>query len=200
MAHHSSLLYFCVTDLAALDPMYCFSLRWFNGLFVRAIADSAQSSDVPTRLQLLNDFFTFFLYQNVCRSVTAQPLSSCTQTECCRDHDSACSLHVSAAEHKGPHSVPYGLHAIAVCSASIALFGPWLLPPGGTQTHTRHVCWGFLLLCRSMFEKDKLLFSFSLAFKLKLDQGLVSQQELRFLMTGAALYTRYEQLPSCSGL
>lgn len=71
MAHHSSLLYFCVTDLAALDPMYCFSLRWFNGLFARAIADSAPSSDVPTRLQLLNDFFTFFLYQNVCRSVPA---------------------------------------------------------------------------------------------------------------------------------
>jgi dynein heavy chain len=47
--------------------MYCFSLRWFNQLFVRAILDSPQSSDVPTRLQLLNDYFTFFLYQNVCR-------------------------------------------------------------------------------------------------------------------------------------
>lgn len=69
VAHHSSLLYFCVTDLSALDPMYCFSLRWFNQLFVRAIADSPQSTDVPTRLQLLNDHFTFFLYQNVCRSV-----------------------------------------------------------------------------------------------------------------------------------
>jgi hypothetical protein len=41
-----------------------------------------------------------------------------------------------------------------------------------------------------LFEKDKLLFSFSLAFKLKLDQGLVSQQELRFLMTGEALFVR----------
>jgi hypothetical protein len=67
VAHHSSLLYFCVTDLSALDPMYCFSLRWFNQLFVRAILDSPQSSDVPTRLQLLNDYFAFFLYQNVCR-------------------------------------------------------------------------------------------------------------------------------------
>lgn len=52
-----------------------------------------------------------------------------------------------------------------------------------------HACCGFLSLCRSLFEKDKLLFSFSLAFKLKLDQGLVSQQELRFLMTGATRYT-----------
>lgn len=85
-------------------------------------------------------------------------------------------------------------HALAVCSTSIALFGPWLLPPGGTRTHTWHACWGFLLLCRSLFEKDKLLFSFSLAFKLKLDQGLISQQELRFLMTGAARNTRLEHL------
>lgn len=46
-------------------------------------------------------------------------------------------------------------------------------------------CLGDLFLWRrSLFEKDKLLFSFSLAFKLKLDQGLISQQELRFLMTG----------------
>jgi dynein heavy chain len=67
VAHHSSLLYFCVTDLAAIDPMYQYSLRWFVDLFTRAIADSSRSPDLPTRLQLLNDHFTFFLYQNVCR-------------------------------------------------------------------------------------------------------------------------------------
>lgn len=40
---------------------------------------------------------------------------------------------------------------------------------------------------RSLFEKDKLLFGFGLAIKLKLDAGLISQQELRFLMTGVHL-------------
>lgn len=79
VAHHASLLYFSVTDLAAIDPMYQYSLRWFVELFTRAIADSMRSPDLPTRLQLLNDHFTYFLYQNVCRwaaqRLLAQPAS-----------------------------------------------------------------------------------------------------------------------------
>lgn len=52
-------------------------------------------------------------------------------------------------------------------------------------------CAAVCVVCaaRSLFEKDKLLFSFSLAFKLKLDAGLISHQELRFLMTGACLFS-----------
>ena len=69
VAHHSSILYFSVTDMANIDPMYQYSLGWFQGLFVKAIAESQQSDDLDMRLQLLNDFFTFLLYQNVCRWV-----------------------------------------------------------------------------------------------------------------------------------
>lgn len=67
VAHHASLLYFCVTDLGAIDPMYQSSLRWFVDLFLKAIADSPRSEDLEIRLQLLNTYFTYFLFQNVCR-------------------------------------------------------------------------------------------------------------------------------------
>nr|8GLV_Kg Chain Kg, DHC_N2 domain-containing protein [Chlamydomonas reinhardtii] len=103
VAHHSSLLYFCVTDMANIDPMYQYSLRWFVDLFVRAIADSQRSDDLEDRLQLLNSYFTFFLYQNV---------------------------------------------------------------------------------CRSLFEKDKLLFAFVLASKLQMDEHKMLSEELRFMLTG----------------
>ena len=49
--------------------MYQYSLRWFIDLFVRAIRDSAPSDDLDVRLQALNQYFTIFLYTNVCRYV-----------------------------------------------------------------------------------------------------------------------------------
>ena len=51
MAQHSSILYFAVTDLANIDPMYQYSLRWFLDLFVRAIGDSAQADELEARLE-----------------------------------------------------------------------------------------------------------------------------------------------------
>ncbi|MEW5311650.1 MAG: hypothetical protein WDW38_003346 [Sanguina aurantia] len=103
VAHHASLLYFCVTDLAAIDPMYQTSLRWFVDLFLKAIADSPRSEELEARLRLLNTHFTHFLFQNV---------------------------------------------------------------------------------CRSLFEKDKLLFAFLLGTKLAMDAGALHPAELRFLLTG----------------
>ena len=69
VSYRSSVLFFCIASLAAVDPMYQYSLDWFIDLFVRAIADSEPSADLPVRLENLNTFFQYFLYRNVCRSL-----------------------------------------------------------------------------------------------------------------------------------
>jgi dynein heavy chain len=42
-------------------------------------------------------------------------------------------------------------------------------------------------MCRSLFEKDKLLFAFLLSSKLALDHKRLDPRELRFLLTGGVV-------------
>lgn len=63
------MLFFCVMDMATIDPMYQYSLSYFVNLFLRSINDAPKSKDVPTRLELLKEHFSYFLFINVCRSL-----------------------------------------------------------------------------------------------------------------------------------
>lgn len=69
IAYSSQVLFFCIADLANIEPVYQYSLSWFINLFIMSIQKSEKSSALDRRLAFLDDHFTFSLYQNVCRSL-----------------------------------------------------------------------------------------------------------------------------------
>jgi dynein heavy chain len=69
VAKRSSLLYFVIADLGEVDPMYQYSLPWFTSLFIRGINNATPSSNMDTRVINLNDYFTYSVYSNICRSL-----------------------------------------------------------------------------------------------------------------------------------
>ncbi|XP_073998137.1 dynein axonemal heavy chain 3-like isoform X3 [Rhodnius prolixus] len=69
VSKHSSVLFFCISDLANVDPMYQYSLVWFINLYFQAIKLSEKSDNLEKRIFNLNEFFTLSIYRNVCRSL-----------------------------------------------------------------------------------------------------------------------------------
>ena len=69
MAFRASQLFFCIADLAGIDPMYQYALEWFITLFITAIERSEAQELLEDRLIELNAVFTLLLYTNVCRSL-----------------------------------------------------------------------------------------------------------------------------------
>lgn len=69
VAKHSAILFFCITELSNIEPMYQYSLTWFLNLFVTSIIKSPKANTFEERLVNLNKYFTRSIYENVCRSL-----------------------------------------------------------------------------------------------------------------------------------
>ncbi|BFI29560.1 dynein axonemal heavy chain [Marchantia polymorpha subsp. ruderalis] len=69
VAKLASILFFCVSDMANIEPMYQYSLPWFVELFVSSILNSTKDPDLNIRLENLNIHFKYSIYCNVSRSL-----------------------------------------------------------------------------------------------------------------------------------
>ncbi len=71
VAVRGSVMYFVVAVLADIDPMYQYSLKYFNQLFNMCIENSEKAPDLETRLDILLKNTTSSVYTNVARCVCA---------------------------------------------------------------------------------------------------------------------------------
>ncbi|CAK1542459.1 unnamed protein product [Leptosia nina] len=69
VANRGQILFFCLSGMANVDPMYQYSLEWFVKLFIRSMAETEPNEDIIERVDIIIEHFTFLLYQNVCRSL-----------------------------------------------------------------------------------------------------------------------------------
>jgi dynein heavy chain len=69
VAFASQVLFFCIADLANIEPVYQYSLQWFIHLFVDSIRKSERSRELDVRMENLSSHFQASLYRNVCRSL-----------------------------------------------------------------------------------------------------------------------------------
>ncbi|KAL2622254.1 hypothetical protein R1flu_002459 [Riccia fluitans] len=67
--YYTAVLFFCISDLGNIDPMYQYSLSWFVSLFVSSIVSSEKCQDLQKRLDIIQKHFLYSLYCNVCRSL-----------------------------------------------------------------------------------------------------------------------------------
>eukprot|EP00743_Colponemidia_sp_Colp-15_P006229 GILK01006701.1.p1 GENE.GILK01006701.1~~GILK01006701.1.p1 ORF type:complete len:1608 (-),score=254.94 GILK01006701.1:104-4669(-) len=65
----ASSLFFCISELCQVDPMYQYSLSWFIRLFLFTIESTPRAAHTQRRLADLNDAFVYNLYSAVCRSL-----------------------------------------------------------------------------------------------------------------------------------
>ncbi|XP_065087185.1 dynein axonemal heavy chain 6 [Ochlerotatus camptorhynchus] len=69
LASRGAVLYFVISSLAEIDPMYQFSLRYFSHVYCSVIAKPHAKMNLPERLSTLLDDITFTVFSNISRGL-----------------------------------------------------------------------------------------------------------------------------------
>lgn len=69
VAVHSATIFFCISDLANIEPMYQYSLTWFINLYMLSLVHSKKSDELDLRIEYIIEYFTLSIYNNICRSL-----------------------------------------------------------------------------------------------------------------------------------
>ncbi|XP_014239722.1 dynein heavy chain 1, axonemal-like isoform X2 [Cimex lectularius] len=69
VARRAQILYFCLADMAKVDPMYQYSLDWFTNIFTLSLTQTEKSTNSEERNISVNNHFTYSLFMNVSRSL-----------------------------------------------------------------------------------------------------------------------------------
>lgn len=72
VATRGSIIYFVISDLANIDPMYQYSLQYFQSLFNRCIENSEKCDRLDKRLEILLSALNEVMFMNVCRGLFEQ--------------------------------------------------------------------------------------------------------------------------------
>lgn len=69
IAKRGSVIYFVISDLAFIDPMYQYSLEFFVKLFKKRLEVTPKKEQLSERLKVLIEDITESFYTNICRGL-----------------------------------------------------------------------------------------------------------------------------------
>jgi len=67
-----ALIYFVIADMGSVDPMYQYSLAYFQALFDKCLEQSEKSDDLDKRIGTIVNYSTYTVYANICRGLFKQ--------------------------------------------------------------------------------------------------------------------------------